>query len=63
MTDQAPLPETPTSPSPSPDLWAAVDDLWTWGYEACGHMSALAGSDPATVWDVICDAMLTGVRA
>ncbi|WP_030932237.1 MazG-like family protein [Streptomyces sp. NRRL S-646] len=32
MTDQAPLPETPTfpSPSPSPDLWAAVDDLWTW---------------------------------
>ena len=30
MTDQAPLPETPTSPSSSPDLWAAVDDLWTW---------------------------------
>jgi len=30
MTDQAPLPETPTSPSSSPDVWAAVDDLWTW---------------------------------
>ncbi|GAA3788507.1 MazG-like family protein [Streptomyces coacervatus] len=38
MTDQAPLPETPTlaepptatQPPASPDLWAAVDDLWTW---------------------------------
>jgi hypothetical protein len=36
-----------------------IDDLWTWGFEACGHMSALAGSDPAHVWDVICDAMVS----
>ena len=26
---------------------AGIDDLWTWGFEACGHMSALGGSDPA----------------
>ena len=42
---------------------AGIDDLWTWGFEACGHMSALGGSDPAAVWDVLCDAMLPGVRA
>jgi hypothetical protein len=42
---------------------AGIDDLWTWAFEACGHMSALAGSDPAAVWDVLCDAMLPGVRA
>jgi hypothetical protein len=54
-------------PSDEPDIRAAVaaaraagiEDLWTWGYEACGHMSALAGSDPAAVWDVLRDA-LTG---
>jgi hypothetical protein len=38
---------------------AGVQDLWTWGYEACGHMSALAGTDPAAVWAVLRDA-LTG---
>jgi hypothetical protein len=38
---------------------AGIDDLWTWGFEACGHMSALAGSDSAAVWEVLCDA-LTG---
>ena len=42
---------------------AGIEDLWAWGYEACGHMSALAGSDPAAVWDVLSDAMLAGVRA
>jgi hypothetical protein len=40
-----------------------IDDLWTWGFEACGHMSALGGSDPAAVWDVLCDALLAEVRA
>jgi hypothetical protein len=35
-----------------------IDDLWTWGFEACGHMSALGGSDPAAVWAVLCDALL-----
>jgi hypothetical protein len=38
---------------------AGIQDLWTWGYEACGHMSALAGSDPAAVWKALRDA-LTG---
>jgi hypothetical protein len=38
---------------------AGIEDLWTWGYEACGHMSALAGSHPAAVWKVLRDA-LTG---
>jgi hypothetical protein len=42
---------------------AGIDDLWTWAFEACGHMSALGGSDPAAVWDVLCDSMLPGVRA
>jgi hypothetical protein len=54
-------------PSDEPDIRAAVaaaraagiQDLWTWGFEACGHMSALAGSDPAAVWAVLRDA-LTG---
>ena len=54
-------------PSDEPDIRAAVaaaraagiQDLWTWGFEACGHMSALAGSDPAAVWKVLRDA-LTG---
>jgi len=36
---------------------AGVDDLWTWGFEGCGHMSALVGTDPAAVWRVLCDAM------
>jgi hypothetical protein len=40
-----------------------IEDLWTWGFEACGHMSALAGSDPAAVWDVLSDALLAEVRA
>ena len=38
---------------------AGIEDLWTWGFEACGHMSALAGSDPAAVWKVLRD-VLTG---
>jgi hypothetical protein len=40
-----------------------VEDLWAWGFEACGHMSALGGSDPAAVWDVLRDALLAEVRA
>jgi N-acetylmuramic acid 6-phosphate etherase len=44
-----------------PDLEAAVaaareagiDDLWTWGYEACGHMSHLATPDSPLVWEAI----------
>jgi len=36
---------------------AGIDDLWTWAWEACAHMSALAGPDPAAVWEVLCDAL------
>jgi N-acetylmuramic acid 6-phosphate etherase len=28
-----------------------VDDLWTWGYEACRHMTHLATPDAQLVWD------------
>jgi hypothetical protein len=36
---------------------AGIEDVWTWAWEACAHMSALAGSDPAAVWEVLCDAL------
>lgn len=29
---------------------AGIDDLWTWGYEACGHMTYLETRDPERVW-------------
>jgi N-acetylmuramic acid 6-phosphate etherase len=34
-----------------------VDDLWTWGYEACGHMSKLATPDSPLVWEAISAAL------
>jgi N-acetylmuramic acid 6-phosphate etherase len=48
-----------------PDLEAAVeaaraagiDDLWTWGYEACGHMTSLATSDAPLVWEAVTKAL------
>jgi N-acetylmuramic acid 6-phosphate etherase len=39
-----------------------VDDLWTWGYEACGHMSHLATADAPLVWKAV-TAALTGAPA
>ena len=36
---------------------AGVDDLWTWGYEACGHMTYLGTRDPDRVWEILCDAL------
>jgi len=50
-----------------PDLEAAVaaareegiEDLWTWGYEACAHMSSLATPDAPLVWAAV-SAALTG---
>jgi N-acetylmuramic acid 6-phosphate etherase len=50
-----------------PDLEAAiaaareegVDDLWTWGYEACRHMTHLATPDSPLVWEAV-SAVLTG---
>jgi hypothetical protein len=52
-------------PEDVPDIATAVsiarkegiEDLWAWGWEACAHMSALAGSDPETVWEALCDAL------
>jgi N-acetylmuramic acid 6-phosphate etherase len=38
-----------------------VDDLWTWGYEACGHMTHLATPDAPLVWEAV-SAALTGSR-
>jgi N-acetylmuramic acid 6-phosphate etherase len=47
-----------------PDLEAAiegaraegVDDLWTWGYEACGHMS-IGTPDAPAVWEAVSTAL------
>jgi len=36
-----------------------VDDVWTWGYEACGSMTALATPDAPLVWEAV-SAALTG---
>jgi N-acetylmuramic acid 6-phosphate etherase len=52
-----------------PDLEAAVeatraagiDDVWTWGYEACGHMTALATSDAPLVWEAVTQALTGGI--
>lgn len=38
---------------------AGVDDLWAWGFEACGHMDGLGTRDPDLVWAVVTEA-LTG---
>lgn len=40
---------------------AGVDDLWTWGYEACGHMTHLETREPERVWEIL-TAALTGGR-
>ena len=53
-----------------PDLEAAVratraagiDDVWTWGYEACGHMTHLATPESPLVWEAV-TAALTGTAA
>lgn len=36
---------------------SGVDDVWTWGYEACGHMSYLNTDDPERVWSSIVAAL------
>jgi N-acetylmuramic acid 6-phosphate etherase len=54
-----------------PDLEAAVQasriagigDLWTWGYEACGHMAALATPDAPLVWEAVTQALTGAVSA
>ena len=32
---------------------AGIDDVWTWGYEACGHMTQLATPDAPLVWEAV----------
>jgi N-acetylmuramic acid 6-phosphate etherase len=32
---------------------AGIDDIWTWGYEACGHMTHLATPDAPLVWEAV----------
>jgi N-acetylmuramic acid 6-phosphate etherase len=34
-----------------------VEDLWTWGYEACGHMTRLATPDAPLVWEAVSAAL------
>jgi N-acetylmuramic acid 6-phosphate etherase len=34
-----------------------IDDLWTWGYEACGHMTRLATPDAPLVWEAVSTAL------
>jgi hypothetical protein len=40
---------------------AGVENLWTWGYEACGHMTHLGTREPQKVWEVLTEA-LTGYQ-
>jgi N-acetylmuramic acid 6-phosphate etherase len=54
-----------------PDLEAAVgatraagiEDVWTWGYEACGHMTHLATPDSPLVWEAVTRALTGGATA
>jgi hypothetical protein len=39
---------------------AGVEDLWTWGYEACGHMTYLGTRDPEKVWAALVEALTGG---
>jgi N-acetylmuramic acid 6-phosphate etherase len=36
---------------------AGVEDIWTWGYEACGHMTHLATPDAPLVWEAVTRAL------
>jgi hypothetical protein len=55
-------------PEDAEDIYVAVEvargaglqDLWTWGYEACGHMSHLGTREPERVWTVLTEALTGG---
>jgi N-acetylmuramic acid 6-phosphate etherase len=36
---------------------AGIDDIWTWAYEACGHMTQLATPDAPLVWEAVTRAL------
>jgi N-acetylmuramic acid 6-phosphate etherase len=67
VTAQMWLPSFGLTRADIPDLEAAIaasraegiDDLWTWGYEACAHMTKLATPDAPLVWEAV-TAALTG---
>jgi N-acetylmuramic acid 6-phosphate etherase len=40
-----------------------VGDVWTWGYEACRHMTHLATPDAPLVWEAVSAALTAGTRA
>ena len=40
---------------------AGVTELWTWGYEACGHMTHLGTREPERVWEVLTEALTGGL--
>jgi N-acetylmuramic acid 6-phosphate etherase len=42
---------------------AGIDDVWTWGYEACGHMTHLATPDAPLVWEAVTKALTGGVAS
>jgi len=41
---------------------AGVEDLWTWGYEACGHLTHLDTREPDKVWEILTEALTGGRR-
>jgi N-acetylmuramic acid 6-phosphate etherase len=41
---------------------AGIDDIWTWGYEACGHMTLLATPDSPLVWEAVTRALTQPVE-
>ncbi len=53
--DQADIPELEAAVAAARE--AGVRDLWTWGYEACGHMTSLATPDAPLVWEAVSSAL------
>jgi N-acetylmuramic acid 6-phosphate etherase len=41
---------------------AGVEDVWTWGYEACAHMTSLATPDAPFVWAAVTKALTGGAE-
>jgi N-acetylmuramic acid 6-phosphate etherase len=41
---------------------AGIDDVWTWGYEACAHMTHLATPDSPLVWEAVTRALNGSAR-
>jgi hypothetical protein len=39
---------------------AGVENLWTWGYEACEHMDHLGTREPEVVWAALTQALTSG---